>query len=232
MPSPTVHHLAVACLLCVMSACSSPSDDLHAARIQFDSTSAELGRLTPGESAQAVFTFQNAGGRPLIVDRVRAACGLDASLESDAAIAPGDSGRLSVSLRAPQAFADQTQTVTVYTNDPQQPVTTLKLHSIIDTDIAASPPQLYLGSMRPGQDAPLPVALLSRRGTVARKVDSQGKLLTASLTMSGDRQQVHVRIRPDAPAGRFNESITVHTNSVRSPQLAIAVSGTVEGGGS
>ena len=76
----------------------------------------------------------------------------------------------------------KTRTITVYSNDPAQPVTNLSLAGEIDAEVAADPPALYVGHLQRGQAARNEVRLLSwPNAALLTGRSAHGKFLDASL---------------------------------------------------
>ena len=59
----------------------------------------------------------------------------------------------------------------------------------------------------------------SRRQRSVRPIDA---------SLHSGRLRVRIAIKPDAPPGRFKDTVTVRTNSTRQPTLTIPVVGVVD----
>jgi hypothetical protein len=115
----------------------------------------------------------------------------------------------------------------VYSNDPVQPVTTLTLRADVDAEVAADPPQLYVGHVRRGEAVPNALRLVTAETATISigPIETSGRVVT-SVPSAGNR--VNIAVRPDAPFGTFHEAITVHTSSASRPVVSIPVTGIVE----
>jgi hypothetical protein len=141
---------------------------------------------------------------------------------------PDDDGTIVVRLDTSRDFGRKTRTITVYSNDPAQPVTTLNLVGEVEAELAADPPALYVGHVQPNQVAQNDVRLLKREGVAAGNVEVSGKVVDASLRTTPTGARLRIAIKPDAPPGRFRDTVTVRTNSTRQPALTIPVVGVVD----
>jgi len=70
---------------------------------------------------QHTFQVFNAGNDTLIITKVETACGCTMAMLTSDHIAPGDSGRLLVSLNLSDRVGRMSKTMTVYSNDPESP---------------------------------------------------------------------------------------------------------------
>jgi hypothetical protein len=186
---------------------------------------ADLGEARPGTELRATFPIRNTGGRPLLIEQLRTSCGLNAYVEPSRALAPGEAASIVVSQTAPVGRGERLQTITVYSNDPRQPSTTLRVRSRLTADIAAEPAELYVGSLRPGQEAPLPVKILPRPGLSVQHVEVEGAEIEAWLESGNGRQHLRARASQHAPAGPFQAMMIAHTATTA---LRIPVVGIIE----
>ncbi len=201
-------------------------------RIVFDDTGYEFGHVPQGTTVTHTFTFRNAGGRDLSIDSIRTSCACTVATPARI-VPPGATGTIHASFDTHDEFGDHTRTITVYSNDPAQAVTTLALRGSIDADVAAEPSALYVGHLRRGQTALNEVRLIITNpaavtvGAVETKGDVVGsRLVDAPAGARGTR--LRVTIKPDAPLGVFKDSLLVHTSSGRWPVVTIPVAGVVD----
>jgi hypothetical protein len=200
-------------------------------RIVYDTTTHDFGHAGQGTAVRHVFALQNAGGRDLRIDRVRAGCGCTAEAAT-LVVAPAGAGAIEVTCATKDDFGSTTRTVAVYSNDPAQPVSTLTLRGEIDADVAADPPQLYIGRIRRGQTAPNAVRVaIATATTVVALIEPSGAVVEPVIEPAapgGLERRVRVGIKSDAPLGRFTETVAVRTSSAQRPLLAVPVTGIVE----
>jgi hypothetical protein len=215
----------VAAILCACQT-ATPAAAPH---IVFDATEHDFGRVDAGSKLEHVFTFHNAGGRELSVDTVRASCNDSATIEPARQLAAGAVGRLVVAVDSTHIAGPCNHSVTVYANDPAQPVTNLKLTGHVNVDVAATPPQLYVGHLRRGQEARFDVSVAMAQAVRLTEVATRSRIVDVRLD-HGDTgtRRVRVAIQHNAPAGRFNESLLIRTTSRVQPELAVPVVGFVD----
>ncbi|MBI3785196.1 MAG: DUF1573 domain-containing protein [Deltaproteobacteria bacterium] len=216
--------------LCLACEASPPAAAPH---IVFDAVDFDFGQTQGGAAVRHEFTFYNAGGRDLSISAVRASCNDQASAEPAKSFAPGAGGRIVVDLRTDQVGGTCRHSVTVYANDPAQPVTNLSLNGHVVSAVSANPPQLYVGHLRRGQEAPFPVLLTLAESVRLIDVVTDSHIIGFKIEPSGSestRRRIRVLIKNDAPTGRFHESLTVRTTSQREAELTVPIVGFVDAG--
>ena len=178
-----------------------------------------------------VLAIGNVGGLDLSIDNVRAACSCTAAVPLTRVIPPGGAGVIDVTFDTTREHGHETRTITVYSNDPMQPVITLTLVADIETAVVAEPSELYVGHVHRGAPASNTVRLVSAEGTAVGPAETTGAVLDASVNgMAPQRTPATLRvaIKPHAPLGRFKESVLLHTQNTRQPLLTIPVVGIVD----
>lgn len=192
-------------------------------------TTYEFGRIEQGTKVVHVFPFENAGGLDLTIDNLRASCGCTAALTAARTVTPAHGGTIEVTYDTARDVGHTTRTVTVYTNDPTTPVTTLIVRGDIVTDVAVDPPQLYLGHLRAGQTARNELRLVAAQtaNLTVSAIEASGTVLDARVQDSAGRR-IRIAINKDAPIGRFAETLLVRTSSARQPLLTVPVTGIVD----
>ena len=214
----------------VLSGCSPSGQVSSPPRIVFQETTHDFGRTMQGTKVTHSYAFRNAGRLDLTIDNLRASCACTVVAASGRVIPPGGEGRIDATFDTTGDSGRKTRTITVYSNDPAQPVTNLSLTGEIDAEVAADPPALYVGHVQRGQTPRNQVHLLVADAALLTRAESDGKLLDPSLHTTGAGTSLSVTIKPDAPVGRFKDTVTVRTKSPRQPVLTIPIVGVVDGG--
>lgn len=104
----------------------TPEQKANAPIATFETTSIELGTLGGNEKKEMEFKFTNTGKTPLIIRKVKAACGCTAIAPSETEIAPGKSSAIKASFDTTGRNGKQSKTITVITNDPNNSTITLR----------------------------------------------------------------------------------------------------------
>jgi len=222
----------VACIVALTACSPSPQPAPVAAppKIVFTDTTYDFGRHEQGTAATHRFPFRNLGGLDLTIDNVRASCACTAVTASKV-IPPNAEGSIEVTFDCTDPFGQTSRTITVYSNDPAQPVTTLTVTADIAVVVAADPPKLYVGHVRRGETVRSRVRVLAPETATLGPVMSTGAVMNVVLEETvgtPPQEQIRVTIRPDAPVGPFRDSIRIHTSNARRPVLVVPVRGTVD----
>ena len=120
-------------------------------KLAFARRAYDFGRVAQGAPVEHRFTFANDGGTDLTIIDLRAACDCAATLEGGRDVAPAGARRGARRASRPtRSTAPQRRTITVYSNDPQQRAIMLTITGDVALEVAADPPQVYLGVVPPG----------------------------------------------------------------------------------
>jgi len=229
MPHSKLLTGAFAATALLWAACNPTAAPRQPPKIVFHEATYDFGHAEQGTTITHRYTFRNDGGLDLAVDNVRASCDCTAVAPPARLVPPGAQGTIEVRLDTMRDFGHKTRTITVYSNDPAQPVTTLALVGTVDTEVAADPPSLYVGHLARGQTAPNEVRVRAASNVAVGPVIRSGHVVDAILS-DADRgaKRLRVAVKHDAPPGRFNDSVAVRTTSARRPVVTIAVAGIVD----
>ncbi len=102
--------------------------------ITFEQTTYDAGTVIEGEKVDIVFGFSNTGKSDLVIESVKASCGCTASAPKDDVVAPGASSSIMASFDSRGREGSQNKTITVRTNDPDQPTIILRLMVEVEKD--------------------------------------------------------------------------------------------------
>lgn len=79
----------------------------------------DLGTIAPDEPQSHIFTLKNEGGELLIIERVQAPCSCTATVLEDEKLLPGRTSQLEVTFNPRGYEGEITQSVYIYSNDPE-----------------------------------------------------------------------------------------------------------------
>jgi len=194
----------------------------------------DFGTAEQGSKVEHVFRVQNPGTALLRIDHVKTSCDCLAGMASAPDVPPGGEGRVNVILDTTRIAGRTTKVITVYGNDPAVPAASLTLTGQVMADLVAEPTALYLGKIRRGERAQREVRIVAGRPNATYEVtyvEKTNPLLHATVEKlpDGTGQRVVVELDPDAPLGRFNDQLTLHTTSLREPTMTVPVFASIEG---
>ncbi|MEN8117449.1 MAG: DUF1573 domain-containing protein [Bacteroidota bacterium] len=105
----------------------------NAAVAKFNEKSHDFGEMNQGDKKTYTFTLTNDGKSELVIRRVRSSCGCTAVAPAKKVIAPGETAPVKVTFDSRGKRGRQSKSITVITNDPKTPTTTLRITSNVLT---------------------------------------------------------------------------------------------------
>lgn len=90
-------------------------------KLTLNKTNYDFGKVEEGKVVDAKISFKNDGKGVLVINDVKTSCGCTAVLLSSKTLQPGESGNIRIELDTANREGKLTRTVTLYSNDPQQP---------------------------------------------------------------------------------------------------------------
>ncbi|GIW40926.1 MAG: hypothetical protein KatS3mg076_1503 [Candidatus Binatia bacterium] len=166
---------------------------------------------------------------PLVVYEIRTARDCRAFVHPGRAIPPGGNGAVVAWCDTSFAAGRFERKVTVYSSDPTHERVVLALRAEVAARVFAEPPEVYAGFLGPGDEVPRKISLRSASPDAAvTKVRSSGAVLEPRLEDGPKGPQVVLRVRPEARAGDFEETVVVEWTG--GLVLRVPVVGTVRNG--
>ena len=99
----------------------------------FEPTTFDFGDMKQGEKKSHTFMLKNDGKTNLVIRNVRSSCGCTAVAPSKSTIEPGETAPINVTFDSRGKRGRQSKSITVITNDPKNPTTTLRISSNVVT---------------------------------------------------------------------------------------------------
>jgi hypothetical protein len=101
-------------------------------KIYFPQSEYNFGKVKEGKVVEYTFKFANKGNAPLVIQGVKTSCGCTAALLSSKNIEPGQEGTLKVELDTKNRNGKLSRTITIASNDSQQPSKILTISADIE----------------------------------------------------------------------------------------------------
>lgn len=111
----------------------TPEQLANAPVASFEPKTHDFGDMKQGEKKEHTFSLTNTGKTDLLIRRVRSSCGCTAVAPSKKVIAPGETAPVKVTFDSRGKRGRQSKSITVITNDPKTPTTTLRISSNVIT---------------------------------------------------------------------------------------------------
>jgi len=134
----------------------------------------DLGKISPEESQNYIFTLKNEGGEKLVIERVQAPCGCTATLLSEEEILPGKTAQLEVTFNPRGYQGVVTQSVYIYSNDPEIERKRIAIRADVEhipvPEIHVSTNQWNLGLLNRGDSSELSLKI-ANRGDLSAEIE-------------------------------------------------------------
>jgi hypothetical protein len=189
----------------------------------------DFGIAGPGDRITHIFKFTNVGSEPLQITRVSTSCGCTAALLSKKEIFPGGSGEIRATFKTKRFEGVQETTITVHSNDPDDPEIDLTIIGAIKRDVAVVPQGINFGDVQKGETVTGSVKLLqlSQNKLVLHRIEVNEKYLNATTSRFREENSrginIDITLKSEAQVGALNEVITLHTNLKRRPRIDVPV---------
>ncbi len=118
-----------------------PSDPLY-----------DFGSALEGTMVKHTFTIKNTGQGYLDIQGVKTSCGCTTGDPSKMHVAPGDTSDIAVAFDTHFQKGHQVRTITVSTNDPNNPQVALTMQGIVKKQVEAVPGEVAFGDVKRGTE--------------------------------------------------------------------------------
>jgi hypothetical protein len=199
----------------------------------------DLGVVAKGEKAAYDFAIRNEGDAPLQIQDVRAACGCTVA-SYDKEIAPGQTGKVRVSVDTTTFSGAIAKGVTVITNDVTTPQIELTIRAQVEPFIKVKPGYArFLTVQGENKEGTIIQTLWTPDGSPMKitKVESPYPFLKVEFheakpeerlkEVEQDQWKVEMHLSNDAPVGPLTESVKIYTDSAKQKLVQVPVSGFV-----
>ena len=112
----------------------TPAQLASAPIVQFNTLDFDFGDMKQGDKIEYTFNLTNGGKSDLQIRNVRSSCGCTAVAPSKKVIAPGETVPIKVTFDSRGKRGRQSKSITVITNDPKNPTSTLRISSNVTSE--------------------------------------------------------------------------------------------------
>lgn len=179
-----------------------------------------------GDVVKHDFKIYNAGGSPLLIQKVVPGCGCTATKISNKKVEPGQESVISVEFNTTGFLGHKIRSISVETNDPKMSVGMLTLEGNIEAEITVEPKALSFGEIKQGTSPALELIVkkLSNSKTGIREVVSRLPSLTVEKVRSGELESVYrISMKPDAKIGGIRGLVNVVLNDKGATTIPVPV---------
>ncbi|MEE9487692.1 MAG: DUF1573 domain-containing protein [Candidatus Brocadiales bacterium] len=225
------YFLTAAALLALWSGQGLTAETRKTPRLTFEEDTYHFGDVYRGDKVSHSFVFENTGSDDLVIENVKTSCGCTVAAPTRKSIPPGAAAMIEITLRTGSFRGDINKTITVISNDSENPNYILTVGAHVKEEVVAKPRNLWLDQIKQGlsvtKDVEIkPVSDLKLKITKAR---ATSPLLKLRYKKKGEENAyvLSVTTRKDAPLGRFSGDIQVFTNSSKQRLLVIPFFGEI-----
>ncbi|MFO0202799.1 MAG: DUF1573 domain-containing protein, partial [Alphaproteobacteria bacterium] len=204
--------------LCAISATISKDSyatDLPKPQATVERASFDWGSVSQGTTVQHGFTLKNTGNAELVIQRIVPSCGCTAVSTSSDRIQVGGQTDIRVEVDTVGFSGAKERTVRLFTNDPDNPFTTLTLKGVIEPDVLIEPQRIIFPEyVRDVNKEPLraefSVKVRPGAGVRIGNIKNYSKFVSLREVGATDRERrVEVLLDPNIPSGEFRDRIVV-----------------------
>jgi hypothetical protein len=202
----------------------------------------EYGEVAKGDKLDWTFVIKNTGASDLQVIAARPGCGCTVA-DFDKVVKPGQTGKVTAHVDTTNFTGPIAKTVTLETNDPSSPSSTLTIHAIVKPYVEAYPAGFVRFMQLQGDVGTQSVTLYSEENEPfeVKEIQTPGDWVKASFHKLDEAERVpnvgkpgqnqyRVDITvggPDAKIGPMADKLKIITNSKHSPEYPISITGVI-----
>lgn len=198
-------------------------------KISFEKQVYEFGKIYVGDLVTYKFKFQNEGKRELIINSVKTSCGCTAALVSKDKLLSNERGEIEVKFNPGKFVGKVSKTVTVNSNDPENPTYKLTIAGEIIEEVIVNPRRINFGSGRKGDSVTktLEIKILPGLNIQVTKVESPSPYITISKDKDGaDGSCVYqITFNKYEYIGNYSGIVFVYTTGARQERIDVPFSG-------
>lgn len=182
------------------------------AGLVWDKTEVELHPAPTDPTAVATFKYENKGDKPIHIGSVHTSCGCTTAALKKNDVAPGEKGEITATFNVGGRTGVQQKTVTVNTDDPQQPITVLTLRAVIAQPFELQPAFVFWQA----GEAPKPKTIVAKAAKESAikniEVASSSADFNTKVSSSGNGE-FRIDVQPKDTSRPTASTLTVKTDS-------------------
>jgi hypothetical protein len=179
------------------------------ASLVFEQTTLDLNPEMGATKVDAVFKYENKGTTPVHIKSVKPSCGCTTAALAKNEVAPGEKGEITATFNIGDRSGLQVKTVSVETDDPQAPQTTLTFKANIAQALEVTPNFVFWQANEAAQ--PKTIIAKAGKGVTIKKVDviSSSGDFTAKVEPGSTAGEFKIQVQPKDTSKPLNASLTI-----------------------
>ncbi|MGA1236646.1 MAG: DUF1573 domain-containing protein [Limisphaerales bacterium] len=213
-------------LLLLLAGTRLSAADAPTPAIQFEEQNFDFGRVKAGDVVDHRFDFKNSGSAPLEITKVTTACGCTAPGEWDKLVQPGQTGGIPIKFYSGSFSGDVKKSITVLSNDPQNPNITLSIQADVWSPIEITPRSLvfqYDPGAAEGEEKEIVIVNNRDEPLKLSPPEWTQKAFNATLTekVPGKEFSLKIATVPPVGTGTITAPITLKTSVPDQPRISV-----------
>jgi hypothetical protein len=209
--------------------CLLASDVWAAPKLVVEQPNFDFGEVLQGQIVHHTFSFRNEGNEPLLIKRVKSSCGCTAALVSARTLAPSERGKVQAKFDSTRFHGSVTKTISLYSNDPEQPVVNLYIKGNVQIPLSVVPSRINLGLVAVGETAAVKLTI-ENHGDADLRLDEIRTsnpdltlILPADTLSVGQSAIIEVQLTPRVGQERFSGYVIIPAKGSLKSDLRIPV---------
>jgi len=196
----------------------------------FQATSHDFGHVARGAKAEFAFELQNSYEEDIHIADVRTSCGCTTPTITKPTLKSWEKGSIVATLNTKSFVGQRNSTLTVVIDKPFYAEVQLTIAGNIHSDVDFQPGVAALGDVELGTQSEQAVTVTYRGSSNWQIADVRSANSHLEVELSDAIHQpgvvsykMTVRLKPDTPAGIFQDQLTLVTNDQRMPTVVLPV---------
>lgn len=213
---------------------AAPAPTNQGPRILVEEPSFDFGTADSSQTIEHTFTVKNVGDTSLEISNVRPSCGCTVANITERTVPPGGETKVTARLSLQGRMGQQNKTITVESNDPQQPQVQLLLRGNVANLIELRPDRVIFNQMGPRDTVSQAVDIVATGPDTKFKIVSVASqtsnfTATADAIEEGRQYRITVTTQGELPVGALYGTVRVVTDHPARQVIDIPVSTMVVG---
>lgn len=189
-------------------------------KIEVENPLYDFGTATEATMLNHTFKVKNAGQGRLVITHVKTSCGCTAATPSKSTLAPGEEAEIAVGFDTHFQKGHQVRTITVSTNDPNNPQAVMTIQGMVKQQVSATPNDVAFGTVRQGTEVTKEVVIGDLTGRKdpfsVSDITNSNPAIKVEKVAGKDPHTVTLKITltKAMPIGTFDDTVKMTTNRI------------------
>jgi len=223
-------YIRLSLLIILLSSCSSVINlSSYKPNIQFIEPYYDFGISGPNSKIIHKFKFENIGPSPLNIERITTDCDCTAVVLKKNKFLHGEIGDIYVEFETKEYENELEKLVSVFSNDPKNPVIHLIVKGIVKRHLIAVPSVVNFGNIKKGQTLTKTIKLYqtSQNELILYKFKANKKYFNVEISRFYEENsrgiKISIALNSSIATATLTEAITLYTNSKKRSRLDIPI---------